>query len=105
MAIVSLNKRTFEKKVGKLDEKLKDRISMLGCPIEDENKDEVLVEVSPNRPDLLSEEGIARALLAFIGKKTGLPSYKVNKGGKDYRVIIDESVKNVRPFTACAVVT
>ena len=71
MAIVNLNKKTLEKKVGKIDEKLKERISMLGCPVEEETKDEILVDVSPNRPDLLSEEGIARALLAFIGKKTG----------------------------------
>ena len=102
MAIVSLNKKALEKKVGKLNEKLKDRINMLGTPIEEETPEDLKVDVFPNRPDLLSEQGLSRALLAFIGKKTGLPNYKVEKS--DYKVIIDPSVNDIRPFTACAVV-
>jgi len=102
MAIVSINKKTFENKVGKLTQELKEKISMLGCPIEDETDTELLLEISPNRPDLLSEQGITRAVLSFIGKKTGLREYKSEKS--DYEVIIDKSVEKIRPFTACAVV-
>jgi len=102
MAIINLNKKTFEQKVGKIDEKLKDRISMLGCPIEEETDEEIQVDISPNRPDLLSEQGVARAVAAFTGKKTGLPQYEVEKS--NYKVIIEDSVKDVRPFTACAVI-
>lgn len=102
MAIVNLNKKALEKKVGKLNEKIKDRINMLGTPIEEETSEELKVDISPNRPDLLSEQGLSRALLAFINKKTGLPKYKLEKS--NYKVIIDSSVKDVRPFTACAVV-
>jgi len=102
MATISLNKKTLEKKVGKLDEKLKNRITMLGCPIEAETPEELQVDITPNRPDFLSEQGISRALLAFIGKKTGLPTFKVEKS--NYKVIVEPSVKQVRPYTVCAVV-
>ena len=102
MATVTINKRNFEQKVGKLDEKMKERISMLGCPVEDENKDELMVDVSPNRPDMLSEQGVIRSMLSFTGKKKGLQDHSAKKS--DYLVIIDESAKESRPFTACAVV-
>jgi phenylalanyl-tRNA synthetase beta chain len=106
MPTVTLNKAVFEKLVGKkLElEQLKDRISMLGTDLEKIEGNEIVVEVFPNRPDMLSEQGFARALSSFIGVKTGLRKYDVKKGGKDYRVIIEEPVKKVRPFTACAIV-
>lgn len=106
MPTITLNKTVLEKLVGKklsLDQ-LKDRISMLGTDLEKIEGNEIIVEVFPNRPDMLSEQGFARALSSFIGVKTGLRKYKVNKGGKDYKVIIDASVKNIRPYTACAIV-
>ena len=102
MAVISLNKKSLEKKVGKITPKLKERIDMLGCAIENETAEELMVDISPNRPDLLSEQGVARALLAFIGKKTGLLKYKAEKS--KYKLIVEDSVKSVRPYTACAVI-
>ncbi len=104
MAIINLNKKQFEKEIGKLDEKMQDRIAMFGTPIEKINNEEIQVEIFPNRPDLLSYQGFKRSFLTFLGKKTGLKKYKINKPKKDYKVIIDSSVKNVRPYTACAIV-
>jgi len=104
MPTVKLNKKVFEKLVGKklsLSE-LKDRISMLGTDLEDINNDEITVEIFPNRPDLLSEQGLARALSSFIGVSTGLKKYNVKKSSE--KVIIDASVKKVRPYTVCAIV-
>jgi len=104
MPTITLNRKIVEELVGKklpLD-KLKDRISMLGTNLEGINEKEIVVEIFPNRPDLLSEQGFARALSSFIGVKKGLRNYKSNKSG--YRVVIDKSVKEVRPYTACAVV-
>ncbi|MFH0870803.1 MAG: phenylalanine--tRNA ligase subunit beta [archaeon] len=106
MPTITLNKDAFEKLVGKKLplEELKDRISMLGTDLEKIEGNDIVVEVFPNRPDMLSEPGFARALSSFIGVKTGLREYKTKKGGADYRIIIDASVKEVRPFTACAIV-
>jgi phenylalanyl-tRNA synthetase beta chain len=106
MPTVNLNKNVLEKLVGKKLslEELKDRISMLGTDLEKIESNEIIVEVFPNRPDMLSEQGFARALSSFVGVKTGLRRYAMNKGGKDYRVIIEEPVTKVRPFTTCAIV-
>src|SRR3990167_11386374 len=74
MPTVSLNKKEFERLVGKTlpIEKLKDRISMLGTDLEKIEGNDIIVEVFPNRPDMLSEQGFARAFSSFIGHKKGL---------------------------------
>ncbi len=103
MPTVTLNKEVFETLVGKklpLDE-LKDRISMLGTDLEKVEGNEIVVEVFPNRPDMLSEQGFARAFSSFIGVKTGLREYPIKKSG--FKVIVDKSV-TMRPYTACAIV-
>lgn len=103
MPTVTLNRKEFEKLVGKKlpDDKLKDRISMIGTDLEKIDENEIHVEIFPNRPDWLSEQGFARAFSAFIGEKTGLRKYEVKKSG--YEVIIDRSV-SMRPYTACAII-
>ena len=104
MANVKFNRKTFEKEIGKLNEKMQDRIAMFGTPLESFNDEELEVEIFPNRPDLLSYQGFKRSFLAFLGKKTGLKKYKVNLPEKDYKVMIDSSVKDIRPHTTCAII-
>ena len=104
MPTINLDKKTVDKLIGKEIEldKLRDRISMLGTDLDSIDDDEIIVEIFPNRPDLLSEQGFARALSSFMGIKTGLKKYKVKKS--NHKVIIDKSVDEIRPFTACAIV-
>ena len=73
MALTKLSKITFEQAVGKefSIEELKDRISMMGAVLEKIEGNEMEVEVFPNRPDLLSEQGLARAFSSFMGLKPG----------------------------------
>ncbi len=104
MAVITFPRKLFEKEIGKLDEKMQDRIAMFGTPVEKISNEEIQIEIFPNRPDLLSYQGFKRSFLSFLGKKTGLKKYKINKPEKNYKVIIDPSVKNVRPYTACAIV-
>lgn len=104
MAVVSFNRKIFEKEISKLSEEMQHKISMFGTPVEHINENELQVEVFPNRPDLLSYHGFKRAFLAFIEKETGIVEYKVNPPKKDYKVIVEPSVKNVRPYTACAII-
>jgi phenylalanyl-tRNA synthetase beta chain len=76
-------------------------LSEMGAPSEymaDTKK--IISELTPNRPDWYSMEGLARALKAYHNKK--LPSYKVEKS--DYVVKVDKSVEAVRPYSVCAVV-
>jgi len=104
MANIKFSKKTFEKEIGKLDEKMQERIAMFGTPLESFNNNEIEIEIFPNRPDLLSYQGFKRSFLAFLGRKTGLKKYKMNKPEKNYKVYVESSLKNIRPYTACAIV-
>src|SRR3989344_8896794 len=103
MPTITLNKTVFENLVGKKlpREELKDRISLLGTDLEKIDGEEIVVEIFPNRPDMLSEQGFARAFSSFIGVKTGLRKYEVKKSG--LKVIVYQSV-TMRPYTAFALV-
>jgi phenylalanyl-tRNA synthetase beta chain len=103
MPTIKINKKVFEKLVGKKLplEKLKDRISYLGPDLEDVNENEIVVEIFPNRPDMLSEGCFERTFSSVIGVKTGLKKYNVKKSG--HKVIVDKSV-SMRPYTTCAIV-
>ncbi|MBW3003290.1 phenylalanine--tRNA ligase subunit beta [Candidatus Woesearchaeota archaeon] len=104
MPTVTLNKKIFEQLVGKklpLD-KLKDRISMLGTDLDKIEGNEIIVEVFPNRPDMLSEQGFARAFSSFIGVKTGLRKYDVKKSG--YNLIVEKSLPKQWPYAFACIV-
>jgi len=104
MPTITLNKKRILTLLGKKvpDEVLKERISYLGTDLEEINKENIIVEIFPNRPDLLSEEGFARALKTFLGFDLGLKKYTVQKS--TYQVFIQKDVKEIRPYTACVVV-
>ncbi len=104
MAVVKIPKKLFEKEIGKLDEKMKHKIAMFGTPLESIDDNEIELEIFPDRPDLLSYQGFKRGFLAFLGKKTGLKKYKINKPEKDYYINIDSSVKKIWPYAVCAIV-
>ncbi|MBN2881691.1 phenylalanine--tRNA ligase subunit beta [Candidatus Woesearchaeota archaeon] len=104
MPSVKLSKKTVLDLVGKklTDKELTERIPMLGTDLDEVTDTEISVEIFPNRPDLLSEQGFARALSSFLGINIGLRKYVAKKS--NYKMIIESSVKTVRPYTACAVV-
>src|SRR3989344_2716576 len=104
MPTVNLNRHEVEKLVGKkLElEALKDRISMLGTDLDDITDDEIIVEIFPNRPDMLSEQGFARALSSFIGVKTGLKEFKIVKSKN--KVIAEKSLPKEWPYCFACIV-
>jgi phenylalanyl-tRNA synthetase beta chain len=104
MPTITVSKKGLLKQIGRQlsDEELKEKIVFLGTSLESIKDDEVTIEVNPNRPDFLSEQGIGRALASFAGAKKGLRKYPVKSSGA--KVIIDKSVEKVRPYTACAIV-
>ena len=104
MPTVTLNKAVFEKLVGKKlpIDKLKDRISMLGTDLGRIDEKEIEVEIFPNRPDMLSEQGFARAFSSFIGAKTGLRKYDIKKSG--YKLLVEKSLPKEWPYALACVV-
>ncbi len=106
MAVIEVKQSDLERLVGQeLDiDRLEQEGSMLGILFEDSDEEnKIEVEVEPNRPDLLSAEGVARALNGFFEIDPGIVHYPVEDG--DVTVTIDDSVDDVRPHIACALVT
>jgi phenylalanyl-tRNA synthetase beta chain len=83
-------------------DKLLERLPMIGGDLDKVDGDEISIEFFPDRPDLASVEGIARASRTFFGFETGLKKYDVKKS--DIIMNVDESVKKVRPFVVTALV-
>jgi phenylalanyl-tRNA synthetase beta chain len=102
MAVVKFKRKELERIIGKVNDEIQEKINLFGTPIEDINESEISLEIFPNRSDLLSMHGFARAFKDFLGKSSG-KEYSAKKS-KEFQVIVDSSVKDVRPFTACAVI-
>ncbi|MCX8158830.1 MAG: phenylalanine--tRNA ligase subunit beta [Candidatus Pacearchaeota archaeon] len=102
MATLNISKKEIEKHI-KLTEENIEKIMMMGIPIEI-SEDNVTIEITPNRPDLLSLQGLLRYIKSYLGKEPGLKKYKINKPEKNYKIKIDSSVNNIRPYTVCAII-
>jgi phenylalanyl-tRNA synthetase beta chain len=104
MPVIEINLEDFRTRLGRVvtKEELMDRLPMIGTSWEGETDEGFHLEVFPNRPDLLSIEGLVRAYASFMGSKTGLRSYEVHE--TDYTVYVDRKVEKVRPYFVTAVV-
>ena len=105
MANIKLNRKVFEREIGKITEDMQKKIALFGTPVESLTNQEIELEIFPNRPDLLSYQGFKRSFLSFLGKKPGLKNYKLHKPKENYKVKIDSSLREIRPYTACAIIT
>jgi len=77
-------------------EELIKKIPMIGASLERLVGDEISIEIFPDRADMLSVEGIARAMRNFLGIEKGLKKYKIAE--PKVEIYVDESVEQVRPF-------
>ena len=91
-------------------------IPSIGADVERASGDELAIEFFPDRPDLYSVEGIARAFRMLYGvRKSGkgtpakgadgampLPEYTVHPS--DITLTVDPNLLNIRPYIGCAVI-
>jgi len=102
MPVVTLYWDELERMVGASRERILGRLPMLGCDIERVEEEYIDVEFFPNRPDLYSVEGVARALRGFLDIEPGLKEYSV--GEAEWKLEVKESVLAVRPrIVGCVV--
>ena len=99
MAVVRVALDEINKMTGLQKEQVVVGLNDIGMPSEEKEKGFLDVEVTPNRPDLLSVEGLARAL-SFYYERTGFRRYTAER--KENFVVVDGSVKEVRPYVAMA---
>lgn len=102
MPVVTLYWDELERMVGADRKRILEKLPMLGCDIERVEEDHVDVEFFPNRPDLYSVEGVARALKGFLDIEFGYIDYRISDG--NWKIYVDESVLEVRPrIVGCVV--
>ncbi|MBN3037273.1 MAG: phenylalanine--tRNA ligase subunit beta [Candidatus Diapherotrites archaeon] len=101
MAVIEVNYNDLCSLIGKRfkQEELVERIDMMGAPVDSADGDVLRVEVFPNRPDLLSVEGLARALKSFTGIEKGLRKYRLAAP----KISVEVHEVKCRPFAAAAV--
>ena len=103
MPVVRVHYEDMERLIGASRESIMARLAMMGADIGKRAEEEYVdVEFFPDRPDLYSAEGVARAMRGFLGLETGLVEYPIEKGSISLQV--EESVLGVRPVIGCAVV-
>ncbi len=94
MVVVEFSYKDMKKMVDIPREKMVAALSDLGAPSEYEAEvDKIICELTPNRPDWYSMEGLARALRAYLFNES--PEYRTKKSG--YRVIVDARSRKSGP--------
>ena len=103
MPTVKIDKKDLLDLIGKKipDDELGFKLSMLGTDVSNISKD-IEVEIFPNRPDLLSQEGLARALKNFTQKNPKINNYRAYDSS--YEASIDPKVKKLRGCVSGCVV-
>jgi phenylalanyl-tRNA synthetase beta chain len=101
MPVIDIDFNDLKGLMGKAGQKLDketflERVPMIGSDIEEVEGDNIKVEFFPNRPDLYSVEGVARAMAAFLGYNKGLRHYSIEKA--ELRFGIQPPGVPIRPY-------
>ena len=81
-------------------EEVMEALDMFGTPVDEIKEDVLRIEVSPNRLDMLSTEGIARTLNGLFGFEKGLPVW----GFTSHTVEVNVVGSLIRPFVSFSTV-
>ncbi|MGB9177316.1 MAG: phenylalanine--tRNA ligase subunit beta [Methanoregula sp.] len=102
MAVITLPYKYLERLTRTDRKTILDKIPLIGSDVERTEEDHADVEFFPDRPDLFSPEGVARAMRGYLGIETGLPSYPVKHSGISFT--IDPKLADIRPVLGAAVI-
>lgn len=99
MVMVNFSK----KKLNELNlstQELENILFKFGFEIEEETDEELKIDVTHDRSDCFHGYGLLRAVKAYLGKEN--KKLKIEKYD-NHEVVIDKSMKDVRPHTVCAI--
>lgn len=102
MPLIEIRKSDLKGLIGKkiTDEQLKEVMPLCKMNIDDWSENNIRVEMTADRPDLFSVEGMARQIRAWLGYDTGIINYSPTKSG----VSINSEKVTLRPFITCGIV-
>jgi phenylalanyl-tRNA synthetase beta chain len=102
MAVITLPYKYLERLTRTDKKTILDKVPLIGSDVERIEEDHADVEFFPDRPDLFSPEGVARAMRGYLGIETGLPTYIVKPSGISFTV--DPALVTIRPVLGAAVI-
>ena len=80
---------------------LVDLLPLLKVDVDEVTEDSIIVDITPDRPDFFSEEGVSR-MINFYKFSKSQKEYKINNS--NYEVNVDLSNSKCRPFTVASVI-
>ncbi len=83
-------------------EQLEDTLFLIKAEVEKIEGNIIEIEVNPDRQDMLSTEGIARAVRSYLRLETGLKEYPTKKSGK--QIIVKPGLGKIRPYICCSII-
>ncbi len=101
MPVIRIQKKEIEK-LGVHSDELLGNVHMIGADLKGVEGNEILVEFFPDRPDLYTVEGIARAMKFFLGYENDIREYSAKRG--NVKIYVDPELQNIRPYIVGAVV-
>ncbi len=100
MAVITLPYKYLERLTRTDKKTILDKVALIGSDVERIEEDHADVEFFPDRPDLFSPEGVARAMRGYLGIETGLPLYPVKPSGISFTV--DPDPRKYPPRAWCS---
>jgi len=115
MVVIDTKFNLLQNLVGKkfTEKELVEILFDMGFELEEKVGDDIKIELTPERSDCISTYGLARAIRAYLGIKTGLPKYavermistcKVDSSLKQVLVPVNPEEKAPWQYVVCAVV-
>lgn len=102
MAVITLPYKYLERLTRTDRKTILEKVPLIGSDVERVEEDHADAEFFPDRPDLFSPEGVARAMRGYLGIETGLPPYSVKPSG--IKFTIDPELASIRPVLGAAVI-
>ena len=83
-------------------EEIQDKLPLLGTDIDSCDADQLVIEIFPDRPDLLSAETLSHSMRSYLHDDYTKPNLDINTGDVVFHV--DSELSNIRPIILGAVV-
>jgi phenylalanyl-tRNA synthetase beta chain len=101
MVVIEIDKNDLLNLIGKKlsDEEIEETLFLLKSETKI-NDNKIEIELTPDRPDMLSVEGVTREMKGFLSLETGLKNYDITESN----FMLKKEKAEVRPAIACAII-
>jgi len=76
----------------------------IGFELDEVAGDELKIDITSDRPDCVSPQGMARAIRSYLGIKLGLIDYASKFKKSNYEFIVHDSLRKIRPYAVSCII-